>query len=255
MVLKIRTFLNIFIAVFLFCCSATTVNAKVYAVCVGVNKYKERDIPPLKYAESDANSFTTFLNSVAPSASITMLTGSDATKDNIVNALTKYANLATSNDVIMFYFSGHGLGGGMAVYDTKSTKTCLRYRDLSNILKKSKVKNKFIFADTCHSGSGRLAKSNKDDSSHLNKQNILLFLSSRDNETSIENRFEGYGIFTRHLLDGLRGKADSNKDKLVTAIELFQYVSPQVISETGKRQHPVMWGNFDPNIVLMRLSR
>ena len=53
------------------------------------------------------------------------------------------------------------------------------------------------------------------------KSNVMLFLSSRDNETSIERKDMKNGFFTTCLVSALRGKADSNRDRTISAKELF----------------------------------
>jgi hypothetical protein len=47
----------------------------------------------------------------------------------------------------------------------------------------------------------------------------------------------------------LKGGADENLDKLITAKEIFTFVSTDVKKRTKEKQHPVMWGNFDDNFV------
>ena len=59
------------------------------------------------------------------------------------------------------------------------------------------------------------------------------------------------GYFTTYLLSGLKGDADKNKDQIITARELFDYVSVKVSQISGDRQHPVMWGKFSDNLILM----
>ena len=49
----------------------------------------------------------------------------------------------------------------------------------------------------------------------------------------------------------LKGGADMNLDRTVTARELFQAVSSGVILLSENKQHPVMWGNFDNNMPVM----
>lgn len=60
------------------------------------------------------------------------------------------------------------------------------------------------------------------------KSNVMLFLSSRDNETSIERKDMKNGFFTTCLVSALRGKADSNRDRTISAKELFKFVSDNV---------------------------
>jgi uncharacterized caspase-like protein len=59
------------------------------------------------------------------------------------------------------------------------------------------------------------------------------------------------GVFTTYLLRGLRGGADSDGDRKITAKELFKFVSHDVKERSKDKQHPVMWGKFDDDYVLM----
>lgn len=127
----------------------------------------------------------------------------------------------------------------------------LKYSEVISIMQKSKAKNKFIFADACYSGAIR----QNDSDTESKAGNMLLFLSSRGNEYSAESPFLANGYFTKHLLRGLIGGADSNKDKRITARELFNYVSDGVKSQTNNRQHPVMWGNFPDDIVIVQYMK
>ena len=83
-------------------------------------------------------------------------------------------------------------------------------------------------------------------------QSVMLFLSSRDDETSKEGTiFMNNGVFTACLLSGLKGGADQNRDRVITAWELFKAVSEGVRKMTYDEQHPVMWGKFDKNMPVM----
>jgi uncharacterized caspase-like protein len=59
------------------------------------------------------------------------------------------------------------------------------------------------------------------------------------------------GVFTTYLLGGLRGKADVDSNRKITAKELFNYVSKNVSDKTNGKQHPVMWGRFRDDMVVM----
>jgi uncharacterized caspase-like protein len=60
------------------------------------------------------------------------------------------------------------------------------------------------------------------------------------------------GFFTYALQHGLRGGADKNRDRIITAKELFDYVSEKVKKNSGNRQHPVMWGKFSDDMPVMK---
>ena len=87
----------------------------------------------------------------------------------------------------------------------------------------------------------------------MQSANVMLFMSSRDFETSGagDGSYKKNSTFTRYLQRGLKGGADKNKDRKVTARELFKFVSDGVKSETDGMQNPVMWGKFSDNMVVM----
>ncbi|HYH85145.1 MAG TPA: hypothetical protein VEX60_06655, partial [Pyrinomonadaceae bacterium] len=64
--------------------------------------------------------------------------------------------------------------------------------------------------------------------------------SSDVNEVSAEDTRwgGGHGVFTWALLEGLKGKADANQDRFITAGELFGYVRNTVRIETRFKQNP-----------------
>jgi uncharacterized caspase-like protein len=59
------------------------------------------------------------------------------------------------------------------------------------------------------------------------------------------------GFFTTYLLRGLRGGADADRNRKITAKELFYFVSQGVKERSKDKQHPVMWGKFNDGYVLM----
>ena len=79
----------------------------------------------------------------------------------------------------------------------------------------------------------------------------MFFLSSRTNETSQEMIGGPNGQFTRFLVRGLRGGADTNRDKIITAKELYDFVHKGVSVATGNKQHPVMWGRFNNSMSVL----
>ena len=112
-------------------------------------------------------------------------------------------------------------------------------------MRKFDVSNKVIFADACFAGKMRYSNQRDD---RRRKENVMLFLSSRSAERSMEMpRQTGFhnSLFTVFLERGLRGGADTNRNRILTANELYTYVHEGVVKASGNRQHPVMWGKFD----------
>ncbi len=116
----------------------------------------------------------------------------------------------------------------------------------------SASRNKVIFADACFSGRMRDTDGVAGWEAEARKGNVMLFLSSRSDERSIERGFMQNGYFTSYLQKGLRGGADANRDRVITAREIFDYVHGKVAKTTKGAQHPVMWGQFPDGMPVMK---
>lgn len=88
-----------------------TRQSQLFALIIGINKYSNPEIPPLKGAVTDAMSMETYLRQSSPvtPARIVTLLDENATRDNIVREMLSLANEPVrKNDTILIYFAGHG---------------------------------------------------------------------------------------------------------------------------------------------------
>lgn len=231
---------------------------KVFAIIVGVASYQH--MPSLKYTDDDAYQLYAFLKSpeggAIPDHQIKILIDEGATDQTIRKELKYIASLADANDVILLYLSGHGIDGAYAPGDFDGYKNHLPYEDILAELNKSKAKHKLFIADACHSGSMIAASRSP---LHISMENFYnaynaaesgtaILMSSKKDEVSLEYGGLRQGIFSHFLIKGLKGMADTNKDKLVTINELYQYISSQVKSYTNHAQTPSITGDYDKNM-------
>lgn len=222
-------------------------SAKIYLVSVGIANYPGTELD-LTLPDNDAKTIT-WLYSKNSDVEYKQLLNSQATRSNIVNAITTLFDKASETDIVVLFFSGHGYPGGFLAYDDN-----LSYSQIRKAMAKSRSKNKMIFADACFSGKLRESGRHNSSSSAINsakKANVMLFLSSRSNESSLEIPSMKNGFFTTYLQRGLRGNADANRDRTITAKELFDFVSTNVIKISKGKQHPVMWGKFSDDMPVM----
>lgn len=220
-------------------------SAKVYLVSVGISDYPGTK-QDLKLPVNDAKTIS-WLYSKNSNAIYKQLLNQQATAANILKALQETFKKAGTNDIVVFFFSGHGYPGGFSAYDK-----LLSYDKVRKAMAKSKCKNKMIFADACYAGKIRTPGKNSGNAiAAAQKANVMLFLSSRSDEVSIERRDMENGFFTTYLQRGLRGGADTNRDRIITAKELFNYVHAGVVKLSGDEQHPVMWGKFSDHMPVM----
>lgn len=226
---------------------------KLYVVSVGICNYKDPHINDLRFAEADVASFNKVIKK--HTNEVYTLLGSNASHRTVYTSISQVFAKATSNDAVMLFFSGHGYPGGFSCYDMDKTKGGLTYTEISTLFKRCKAKCKIVFADACFSGGLRTAKKRSDATSSVQNGDVMFFLSSRTNETSREMIGGPNGQFTRFLVRGLGGGADTNRDKIITAKELYDFVHQGVSVATGNKQHPVMWGRFKDSMPVLNWNK
>ena len=230
---------------------------RVWAVVVGVANYPH--INSLNYTDDDAYRVANFLQrpegGALPDEQIRVLIDESATRDKILTETRSLFSQADGDDVVMFYFSGHGMDGSFLPRDFTGSSNKLYHSDIRQIFEESKAKHKICLADACHSGS--LDKSNKDMGAVIDNYynawktssgGMVLMMSSKAEETSIEYRGLRQGVFSYYLIKGLKGEANSNYDKIVTITELYDYVKKNVQDYTGYKQTPVINGKYDKDM-------
>lgn len=216
---------------------------KTYLVSVGISDYPGTR-NDLRLPHNDAATIQWLYNE-NKNATTVLLMNDEATVSNVKSAMKRLFSKATANDIVVLFFSGHGVQGSFVCYDG-----FLNYSDIRSLMSSCKSKSKMIFADTCYSGSFRTE--GKQTGGGWHGTNVMLFLSCRTNERSIERPRMTNGFFTYALQHGLRGGADANRDRNITAKELFDYVSVKVKQMSNGKQHPVMWGKFSNTMPVMR---
>ncbi len=134
----------------------------------------------------------------------------------VKKALRKMVSLAKSDDIVVMFFSGRGVKGGFFCYDG-----FLCYSDIYSAMSACKSKNRMIFADACFSRAMRQDKKHNRHTSPIHS-NVMLFLSCRDNEASIEATKMTNGFFTYALQQGGHQQGQGHHGK--GAVQLCQRV-------------------------------
>jgi hypothetical protein len=262
-----------------------------WAVVIGIGQYASARIPPLRYAARDADAVYQLLTTRGgyPRENVMLLT--DATPEkptlqNIRRALGEFlARKAGRDDMVLIYFAGHGApevdaagveADGLSKYlvprdaDPDALfSTAFPMEDVQRIFARIAAERVVLLLDTCYSGAagGRTFARQGTRALGLNDQFLerlarskgrVIVTASGPSEVALESAELGHGVFTYHLLQGLEGKADLNRDGVVTVSELYEYVEAQVeraARAAGGRQRPVMKGEVEGAIPLTRTAR
>ena len=253
------------------------VQGQKWAVVVGISKYKyagNNQITNLRYADRDAKAMAEFLKSPTGGGfdNVHLIINEDVTYKNLRYAFFDYLGRALEEDMVLVFFAGHGAPDPespdnlyLLTYNTnpeKVSSTAFPMWDVETALKRSiKAETVIMLADACHSGGinpqigsrGVTVKANETNQAILkfaHSPGRIFFTASEAREISFESRDwgGGHGAFTYYLLEGLKGKADTDGDQLISLGEMIDYTSEKVRRATRNKQHPDISGTFDRNM-------
>lgn len=275
---------------------------RLFAIIVGTADYSGETLD-LKYADQDASSIAAALNAAGQ-----QLFGSDvqlkllstksnvsaevagsvqseiSNKANIKAAFDAFAQQAQPTDVLVLYFSGHGITYGEAekaqfFYLTKDigsedlsdpeirNKFTISSNELTDWIKSIAAQKQVLILDACNSGKivetlSTIGQKDLNPSQvraldrMKDRTGMFILTGSAANMVSYEASQFGQGLLTYSLLQGMSGLALTD-DKRVDVMTLFQY-SRDKVPELAKSINgvqiptlafPVGGGSFDIGIV------
>jgi hypothetical protein len=249
----------------------------VWAVVIGINDYPK--LPKLKYAVNDAEAFYRLLveENRIPPENVTLLTNQQASLVNLRSTLgTRIKNAARESDMVIIFFAGHGAterdaaspdGDGLEKYllpfdadPADLYTTAMPMVEVARIFNRIRSERLVFIADACYSGgSGGRTISVADTRANIGDgflervvggRGKVIITASSANEVSVEKDELQHGVFTYYLLEGLRGKADFDRDSMITVDEAYRFVYDEVPKATGQEQHPVKKGSVEGSVVL-----
>lgn len=230
----------------------------LHVFAVGVSDYDQADLR-LQHAAKDAADFmntvkTCNLSQYQSLKTANLIQDKGASDKNIKKGLSTLVNSANQGDVILLFFSGHGAKEGAETYflscNAESNdlfSSAVDFDIIRSALKRMKDKKCkiIIFMDACHSGSMYGIRGAAETFS-MAEPDIIGFYSSTEAQKSNESEQWENGIFTKALLEGIKGKAvDEEGNITLDALEL--YIRNQVRQATNGRQMPIFenrQGNF-----------
>lgn len=245
------------------------IEGKRAAIIIGVNKYKHPDkLAELAGAENDAREIGDRLKD--PNIGNFMieknhfLIGDEATCENIRRAINDVFYKPDPYDMVLFYFSGHGLADGVgngfiSPYDMDPTEpiVCgINMNELKQIIIGSKnKKNIVMILDCCYGGVPTKFDKDATDYKKVIDDNLDALSGegkfvisateadkkAREAEFTHENGDKHYhGAFTFHFLEGLDGKAaeggtSEDDTGFISLGKLINYTQ-EVMEKEGKQK-------------------
>jgi hypothetical protein len=236
---------------------------RFYVLSIGINEYRDPAVQDLNGAVNDARRVADLFGRQAPGSTVRLLLDQDATRNNVLSALRAIKDEAGPDDFIVIFLSGHGgsVGGDWRFncHDSPlvggELAACLNdLTDLEHF--RSRPRKVLVAIDACHAGQlarevglrslmsqpkrhsltersnpgspdeesdpilGRFFRKEAKEAEY----GELVFLASCQPSELSRDGVEN-GLFTKALLEALRGASDADRDGLVTVKELRAFMA------------------------------
>jgi ubiquinone/menaquinone biosynthesis C-methylase UbiE len=232
-----------------------------YGVLVGNSEFKEfsaEELAPLQTPLNDVRLLKAALSERARGAFETECLENRCSNDVREALESLIIKAKDSSSLGLIYYSGHGLLDQtgrlhLATADSRPgawTKT-ISLSDLGSLIRIHKPQRLVIILDCCYSGAGikdmelksagngALAQIN-DSFRQLEGRGVVMLTATTPIQQASASTVTGFGVFTRHLAEGI-GKAKARGTRrVVTVSSLYSYVAERM-REEGCTQTPMLW--------------
>ncbi|MBD2303186.1 caspase, EACC1-associated type [Nostoc sp. FACHB-190] len=220
--------------------------AKKVALLVGVSNYQQ-GLSALPSATRDAKALKQVLQhpDIGGFAETDITLLSNQPQNKIADAIYSLFNNCSSDDLVLFYFSGHGVKDekGNLYIATPTTRTdqnkrVLPYTAISASFVKDQMtasssRRQVVILDCCFSGA--FAKGLT-----LGNKSWAVLTSSDTVEYSYAPEPSELSIYTRYLVEGIKtGVGDLNNDGNISVDELYEYTKKKV-KEISPKMNPLL---------------
>ena len=222
----------------------------LYALVIGIDEFKNPKLK-LQYSAADADLFAATLRSTSEGlfdrVTIKKMTKPEATTSEAIIREIKSFQALRPDDLFVFYIASHGtvdegeyflITSNVGSLRTERLKTdAISQHMLKEALANIPATKKLIIIDTCNAGAlgeaiqvAMLTRGMSEDTALkiLSRAVGSTILSA---STSVQEALEGYqghGLFTYVLTEGLKGKADKGKTGYVKTTDIADYVDNEV---------------------------
>jgi WD40 repeat protein len=239
----------------------------LHALVIGIQEYENPKLT-LKYPVADAKLMAATLRERAPGLFegvnvVELTTKPQTTKEAITKTLKEMSGKVRPDDLFVFFVASHGtvdegeyflITSNVGSVSTAGLKqNALSQDDLKALIANVPATKKLVVIDTCNAGKLGEAIQVAMLTRGMNEETAIKILSRAVGSTilsassSVQEALEGYeghGLFTYVVAEGLKGKADLNKDGVVNTLELATFVDDQVPALAEKvfkhKQYPLV---------------
>ena len=235
---------------------------KRWAICIGIDDYKDNRIVDLKNARADAIAVGKALKEYGQFDEVIVMTDNlDANspdypkKAGVLDKMNSLKSSVEPGDLVLFFFSGHGISTGAGEsflvmansYRENLSGTSVKLKDVAKWFSDMGVKKSFLLVDGSREQFLQSGTSKGVVPEDFGADKVAAaFYGSESGGFGYDNTGASYGAFAGSVIDGIKGHADStanggNGDGVVTFSELSSYIKKSVsawAASSGKKQTP-----------------
>lgn len=190
------------------------------------------------------------------------------TRANILVALKAVADATEPDDLLLFYYSGHGdEDGGESYLVARDGRrlvlgdTAVPISRVKKIMEESPARAKVVVLDACHSGADIGGKGPRPMSAEFIRrvfeqaEGLAILASCKQGQLSYEWRENERSVFTHFLLEALTGEADRDGKGFITVQDASRHVTNGVklwASQRNASQTPTLQYTVAGDIILVR---
>ncbi len=226
-------------------------SGSLYVLAIGIDHFAALDPTlTLNFAVSDAQSFAALVKQAASplyaNAHVTLLTDTHATRAGILAALDAVAAKAKPEDMFLFYIASHG---GVNSADGKFLLMPQDIKDMSSwasieqgaipestlisALAKIRARDTLLFIDTCYAGNVSAASL-----ANVGQETGRYIISASSSTQEALDSYNGHdGVMVYALRQGFDGDAPHNKQGVIGALSLGEYMSEEVGELANRKNH------------------
>ncbi len=260
---------------------ASEKNKHAIGVIIGNKDYSNQDVPNVDFALNDAQYMKKYLINTLGYDDNNIIYIENASQTDFITVFGNDNNykgklydwIQEGKSDVFVYYVGHGApnpenkngyfvpsNADPSRLDLSGYNLNLFYENLSKLEYKSLT----VVLDACFSGvseKGMLLKNvspimPKVKTSYLLKKNTCIFTSASNTEVSSWYPEKEHSLFTYFFLKGIQGEADIDKNKIISSLELDNYLSEKVTyfarRISSRDQHPQLVRNNSFDIAKIR---
>ena len=227
---------------------------KRWALLIGINNYDDTVFGSLHVCVKDVEAVSRHLVSGGFDQEHTCLITDSSNippvRLNILTTLKSIADATAPDDLLFFYFSGHGIEENGESYLVPQDVNQVIMRDsavsisrVKEIMIEAPARAKVIVLDACHSGAKISGKGDKRMSDAFVRrvfeeaEGITILSSCKQGELSYELPTRDHSVFTHFFLKALEGESDRDGKGFVTVQDANLYIVDRVKQWAAQNKH------------------